>query len=196
MTELEAVNEMLLSIGQAPVSTLSVSGIRDVEIAQAELAKVVRYVQMFGFAFNTDEDYVLSPDINGVIYIPSGVLKIDPMDPEQDLVERRHPSGSKAFWDKANLTWEMSEPVKCRIVWGYTFDDLPETLRTYATLSAARKFQKRVIGSSELDGFNAEDEARAWLLCLRDERAVRDTNMFRKSKSLRRVYARRRGASE
>lgn len=35
MTELEAVNEMLMSIGQAPVNTLSVTGIRDVSVARA-----------------------------------------------------------------------------------------------------------------------------------------------------------------
>lgn len=34
MTELDAVNEMLMSIGQASVDTLAVTGIRDASIAQ------------------------------------------------------------------------------------------------------------------------------------------------------------------
>src|SRR3546814_20980574 len=65
MTELEAVNEMLMSIGQAPVNTLNATGISDVNIARAELVKVSRRVQARGWNFNTDDAYKLSPDADG-----------------------------------------------------------------------------------------------------------------------------------
>jgi hypothetical protein len=190
LTELDAANELLGSIGQAPVSSLTSGG--DAAIALGELRRSVRYVQLYGFAFNTDTDYLLSPDVNGVIKVPQGVLRSDPAAPLVSLVARRHPDGYLAFWDLANHTWTMALPVTFTITWGFTFDDLPEAAKNYITISAARKFQKRIIGSDELDGFNAEDENRAWTLLLRDERSVQDTNMFRKSATLQRT-ARRDG---
>lgn len=184
-TELDAVNDMLVSIGQTPVNTLAgVSGIRDVNIAKAELMKVSRNVQLIGWNFNTDDTYDLAPDINGQVAIPAGVLRIDPVDASADYVPRRAPNGPMALWDKANRTFTFTAPVSCKVVWGYAFEDLPPAASAYVALAAARKFQKRIIGSNELDGFNAEDEQRAWATLMRDERASRDTNMFRKSASL------------
>ena len=55
-TELDAVNAMLLSIGQAPVSTLSVTGLKDVSFAQYILHSVSREVQLKGWEFNTDDE--------------------------------------------------------------------------------------------------------------------------------------------
>jgi len=182
LTELDAVNEMLMSIGQAPVSSLSVPG--DVAIARSLLTPVVRYVQLYGFEFNTDEDYTLTPDVDGLIHVPEGVLRLDPMDPRQRLTPRTHPTSGRCLWDLANRTWTMSAPVDCRIVWAYAFEDLPESAKNYITVAACRRFQAKMIGSRELDLYEEADEQRAWNLLIRDERANRDTNSFRKSKSL------------
>ncbi|PXA91180.1 hypothetical protein DMC25_06400 [Caulobacter sp. D4A] len=191
-TELEAVNEMLMAIGQAPVNALV--GIGDVNIALSELRKVVRYVQLHGFAFNTDAGYPLTPDINGYLLVPAGVLKIGPEDRNLRLVQRRHPSGQLAMWDTAVHTWAFSAPVYFRVTWGFGFEDLPETARNYIAISAARRFQKRILGSNELDGFNAEDEQRAWALLIRDEMASSDKNLFRQNPAMRR-YTNRSGRS-
>lgn len=189
-TELEAVNEMLVSIGQAPVNTLAVSGIRDVNIARGELAKVSRQVQLTGWNWNTDEGYTLYPDIDGVIAIPQGLLKFEPQDRGLALTQRRHPTKGLAIYDKDALSFTFKAPLKIKAVWGFPFDDLPESARNFIAISAARKFQARTIGSQELDGFNSEDEQRAWNNLIRDERGSRNTNMFRRNRSLSRVYNR------
>ena len=44
LTELEAVNAMLLSIGQAPVNTPNVSGLTDVSDARDKLSEVIRRI--------------------------------------------------------------------------------------------------------------------------------------------------------
>lgn len=191
-TELDAVNEMLGSIGQAPVASLAALN-GDPAIARAHLTTMNRAVQLYGFTFNTDTDYALSPDTGGIIRVPTGTLRQDPMDPEQRLVARVHPDGYRAFWDLANHTWVMTEPVKFRLTWGYVFNDLPDSAKNYVTLAAARRFQKRIIGSTELDGYNAEDEERAWSLLLRDERAQADTNIFRDNLQVARQVSRRGG---
>jgi hypothetical protein len=184
-TELEAVNEMLMSIGQAPVNSLVVT-VGDVNIARSILGIETRYVLLYGFGFNTDEAYSLAPDANKFIAMPNSALEVDASDKQADIVMRRHPSYGVGLYDRANQTFEFGTSVPCDIVWGMGFEDLPESARNYIAMAAVRKFQKRTIGSAELDGYNQEDEARAWSLLLRNERRNRDTNSFRKSKSLQR----------
>jgi len=184
MTELEAVNEMLMSIGQAPVSTLNVSGIKDVNVARAELTKVSRRVQSRGWNWNTDDDYQLSPDVDGYIAVPSGALKIDASTFAENLVERRHDTKGRCLYSRDRRSFQFTEPVNVQIVWGFSFEDLPETARCFIATSAGRKFQSRVIGSQILDRFQEEDEAKAWVLLEREERASRDTNLFRRNAAL------------
>lgn len=189
-TRLEAVNEMLLGIGQAPVNTLAgVAG--DPLIAAAELDKVVRYVLLYGFAFNTDDEFVLTPDINGKLLVPAGVLKIRAADATRGYVLRKNADGNLALWDQPNQTWVFPapdgaqvKPYTFKVTWGFDFESLPETAKNYIAACATRRFQRRIIGSNELDTYNAEDEARAWSLLLREERSVKDTNQFRRSPSL------------
>ena len=59
--ELPAVNEILASIGQAPVSTLEQTN-PDVAIAYDTLTNVSREVQSEGWIFNTEEYYEIAID--------------------------------------------------------------------------------------------------------------------------------------
>lgn len=191
-TELEAVNEMLMSIGQAPVSTLAISGIQDVNIAKAVLARVQRFVLLYGFDFNTDAEYTLTPDIDGYLKVPEGVLRIDPHEKYSELIARTHPTEGRMIWNKADKSWEFTDPVDFKIVWGTPFDELPESAKAYVAIAAARKFQSQTIGSSALLAFTADDEQRAWSMLLRDDRGTRDTNMFRINPTLARAATNRR----
>jgi hypothetical protein len=190
-TELEAVNEMLMSIGQAPVSTLAVSGIRDVNIAKARLESMARRVQSQGWNFNTDEDYDLNPDIDGVIAVPSGALKVDGQLATDDFTVRRHPTKGMAIYNKTERTFIFTAPIKVKVVWGFAFADLPETARCYIATAAGRRFQSKVIGSQILDRYEEEDEAKAWFNLQREERASRDTNLFRSNAAISGIMNRR-----
>ena len=191
-SELEAVNRMLASIGQAPVNTLSVTGIGDVASARSELNEVLRDVLTVGWSFNTDEDYELSPDNDGYIKLPLGALDVDPSDSTVNVVIRRIPDGDLALYDVDNQTFIFEESVECRVIWGFPFDDLPQPARTYIATAAARRFQAHRLASTVLDTFNQEDQDLAWNLLLRRERATRDTNLFRANSSIRRFFSRRR----
>lgn len=184
MTELEAVNEMLMSIGQAPVSTLSVTGIKDVNIAKAELQKVSRRVQSQGWNWNSDDNYSLAPDVDGHILIPAGAIKVDASDKYANYLVRRNGAKGLCLYNKDDQTFVFPAAVECDIVWAYDFEDLPETARCYIATAAGRKFQSRVVGSRILDAFQAEDVQIAWTLLIREERASRDTNMFRRNAAL------------
>lgn len=183
MTELEAVNEMLMSIGQSPVNTLTVSGIKDVSIAHQRLQQATRRTLTRGYTFNTDEDYELSPDVDGIVILPSNALRIESMD-TANLVMRRHPNKGMAVYNKDERTFIFTAPVSLKIIWAFPFGDLPETARNYIATVAARRFQSKAIGSQILDRYEEEDEMKAWLLLDREERGSRKTNLFRNSSFL------------
>ena len=189
--ELDAINEMLESIGQTPVSAVD-SPIGDVGIARGMLRRATRSCQLLGWDFNTDEGYALSPQTDGTLRVPEGVLRIDAVDAISTLVRRRHPDGFWAIWDGTRLSWQHPSPVKFRLTWAFAFNDMPDSARHFVSMSAARRFQNRIIGASSLDGYSAEDEAKAWHTLLRDERANRDTNLFRRNATLARSINNRR----
>ena len=59
--ELPAINQILASVGQAPVTTLDSTN-PDVAIAYNTLVQVSREVQGEGWTFNREFDYPLTPD--------------------------------------------------------------------------------------------------------------------------------------
>jgi hypothetical protein len=182
-TDLEAVNRMLSSIGQAPVNTIPSSGIGDAAKAAKQLMETAREVQAVGWSWNTDYGYTLTPDASDkAILLPNGALDMDASDNTQNTVVRSHPvRGSLALYDVDNQTFEFDANVDVDIVWGYDFNSLPVPAREYITVAAARRFQAQLINSTVLDHFNEEDEMRAYLLLQRHERRSRDTNSYRKN---------------
>ena len=178
-TELEAVNAMLASIGLSPVPSLDDVGIEDANRARDLLRATTRGVLTRGYDFNTDESYELRPDASGVIKVPTGALEIDPSDNSLSIVVRRHPDGYLALWDKQAKSWTYTEAVECDVVWGYSYEDLPETARSYIAVSAGRKFQQGSVGAQILDAFEAEDENRLWMLLEKREAKSRRANVMR-----------------
>lgn len=193
-TELEAVNRMLESIGQMPVSDVSVSGIPDVSDALRALRDTTRDTLAMGWSWNTDTGYTLQPNAEGYIELPGGYLDADPEDKTTNVTVRRNPAtGLMSLYDGDNKTFVFTASVDVKIIWGFPFEDLPQPARTYIAVAAARRFQARKVSSSVLDRFNEEDEARAWNLVMRSERRNRDTNSFRNNAEAARMQRRRFG---
>lgn len=181
MSDLEAVNRMLSSIGQAPINTIPTSGIGDAAKASQQLEATAREVQAIGWSWNTDYNYSLTPDAaDKAIMLPNGALDADATTKTTNIVVRPHPvRGGLALYDVDNQTFAFDAPVAVDLIWGYPFNDLPIPAREYITVAAARRFQAQLINSPVLDKFNETDEMRAFLLLQRHERRVRDTNSFR-----------------
>lgn len=176
-TKLDAVNQMLASIGQAPVNSLDVAGIRDVAIAELALDTELRKVLTKPWSFNSDYDYPLSPDGNKNILIPSTAVKVDPVNTRDDYVMRWN-TGSFMLYDRCKRTFEFEESVDCNITWLYEFEQIPQHARGYVSTKAARIFQSQVIGSPILYEYTAahETEARATFLTI--ERQIDDTSIL------------------
>lgn len=199
MSDLDAVNRMLASLGGSPVNTLLVAGVGDVADAKRHLSETLRDVQTVGYSWNSDYGFELTPDpTSGAILIPDGVLDIDASDASLTIVERRHPTlDARALYDADNHTFDFrakystESPLTVDIIWGFPFNDLPQAARTYIATAAARRFQAQKVNSPILDRFDADDEERAFMLLQRYERRSRDTNSFRKSPSLQKWTGRR-----
>jgi len=168
MTELDAVNVLLMSIGQSPVNTIEVSGIRDVEIAKLHVHNVSRSVQNNDWSFNTDLNVEMTRDLNDHILVPANALSIDPSDPFMDVVPRTDSSDGNVqkLWDRLENTFEFAEDITADISYFLPFEDIPQAARDYITMRAARRFQAASIGSQILYYFTKEeeDEARAALI--------------------------------
>ena len=76
-TELDAVNQILSSVGQAPVTTLDLQN-PEVSIAVNTLREQSKQVQLEGWSFNTEHGYELIRDSNtNEITFPPTALALD-----------------------------------------------------------------------------------------------------------------------
>lgn len=162
-TSLEAVNQMLATVGQAPINTLpseagGASPLVDAVVAENTLNEVTRKVQQEGWDFNTDYEYPIAPNGSNNLVPPSNTLKIkvSKIHCWYDLVLRQ-----SKMWDRKNLTFTITDTVKFDIVFGYDFEELPESLRQYIAIRASRIFQDRVLGSDTLHSYSEDDEIHA-----------------------------------
>jgi hypothetical protein len=176
-TELEAVNECLENIGQAPVSTISGDLGVDTQTALNQVRKITRQLQAKGWYFNTEYNYPLTPNGDGDIIPPSNTLSIrtDTTDRSKDLVQR----GSRMY-DRENRTYTFTDTVRFRIIVGLPFDELPEPARRYISLKAARIFQNRLESDDSQQDTRDELDALADLKaddCINDNHNVLTDNL-------------------
>tara|TARA_R110002072_G_scaffold6389_7_gene37730 strand:- start:4641 stop:5267 length:627 start_codon:yes stop_codon:yes gene_type:complete len=178
-TQLQAVNILLSTIGEAPVSSLS-SGLLDAETAETLINEVSRNVQSMGWNFNTELNLTISPNAAGEVVLPVEYVRADLA---QSLTKFRSSTeeyilrGQKMY-DKVKHSYTISKPLKLDIITLLSFTNLPEVARRYITAKASRIFQERVVGSDTLSAMNRQDETEA-LYALREmEGDNGDYNIF------------------
>lgn len=195
LTKLAAVNILLQSINEAPTNSLvtnSGSITAEVAKAQTELDTATRSLQLTRtWSWNTGVT-TLSPTVDQIILIPSGVAKVDAVEPTTDVVIRRHPTKGMALWNRGAETWSFTAPLSVEVQYTFDFDALPEVAKEYVVKSAARRFQAKELGDQIADRFNEEEERRAWLALLNDDAATSDTNIFRSNDFIKTVANHRR----
>lgn len=179
MSKLEAVNEMLLAIGQAPVNTLEVAGIRDVSVAEQILDNVSREVQSSGHSFNTFTE-TKSPDVNGFIPVPDDVLSIDATDPRTEVISLIDPNDTfHKLFDKEDNTFVFDKDVECEVVKLLPFESIPQHARRYILAMAKLRFQASVVGSAMLNNLIEQEVGMAYAAFRHAELLQQDNNMLR-----------------
>lgn len=189
-TELEAVNMMLAAIQEAPVATLTSETIEDAAIALSMLRQVTKEICGRGWHFNTDYDYTLSVDGNLNIPIPTTASHVDPeRSTGKDYVRR-----GDFLYDRENQTYDFAAgtSVKCRIIWMFDFEDLPQSFRTYVAMRAANRFVQQTLGDEGNVQFSQQELALARAEAVADDVRRSDNNMITGSYSLSSIFRRRR----
>ena len=143
--ELPAINQILSSCGQAPVTTLDQTN-PDVAVAYDTLLQVSREVQAEGWTFNKEYHYEFTPDTDDKILIPSNILQIklteNSANMDKDGVRR-----SGKLYDRHNHTYDWTdETVECDIVWEFDWVDLPQPIQDFIVARAATFVSQRIVG--------------------------------------------------
>ena len=166
--ELPAINQILSSCGQAPVTTLDQTN-PDVAIAYDTLLQVSREVQAEGWTFNKEYHYEFTPDTNDQILIPSNILQIklteNSANMDKDGVRR-----SGKLYDRHNHTYDWTdETVECDIVWEFDWVDLPQPIQDFIVARAATFVSQRTVGDTNQYEMLQQQEAYARSLALEYE---------------------------
>jgi len=143
--ELPAINQILASVGQAPVTTLDQTN-PDVAIAYDTLLQVSREVQAEGWTFNKEEHYEFTPDTDDEIPIANNILQIEltenSANMDKDGVRR-----SGKLYDRHNHTYKWTdETVECDIIWELDWVDLPQPIQDFIVARAAVQVSSRIVG--------------------------------------------------
>lgn len=175
--QLAAVNEILGSVGQAPVTVLDQTN-PEVAFAYTTLMEISREVQAEGWTFNREYEYPLTPDVDGHIHVPSNVLAMDLSDTYENMSYDTVIRDGKLY-DKLNhsFKWENKE-YKVDILWLFTFDDLPQPFRDYITARASTRAATRLVGDTALAQTLGSYEGLRRSTCLEYECNQGDYSMF------------------
>jgi len=179
MTELEAINEILMNCGLSPVNSLSLVT-PEVEKAKKILTTTSRAVQTMGWSFNTDRNLKITPDAtNSQIIVPLNALTIDTVG-ESAGIEVTQRGG---ILRKTNR-YEGTDPrvfdsaVYVDIVYYLPFEEIPQSGRWYITIRAARRFADSFSASGTVHGFTREEEMYALADLREQEGAEGDYTML------------------
>jgi len=177
LTELEAVNGLLALIGEAPVSTITDTGLADVNLATQMLRNNSRSVQTRGWSFNVDTEYTITRDTSNFINIPSNALVVAPTNWTGVRAVQR---GSK-MWDLENKTFVFSNDLLVDIVWFQPFNELPDHARQYIYASAGFDFAKSQMAAPTIVQSANQEMVESRSLFKQVERRIAHPNVYRDS---------------
>ena len=173
LTELEAVNEILASIGESPVNTIENPTNVDVINCLRILRNVNRRVQSKGWTFNKIDSYTLNPDASThKIRWLSNLLYVVGTD------GTKYTKKGDYLFDWENQTIEFNNSIDCTIIFLVDFEDMPDPMRSYITAKAATTFQTRYLSDSSLGEELLRDEQEAWAALMEYELDSNDFNML------------------
>lgn len=158
-TELQAVNQMLSSVGGAAVVSLDTDN-PEVTTAQSILNETTRHVLAEEWNYNTEYEYPLAPETGtGYITVPDNIYNfhlntVRHNFNKYDLVVR-----NGRLYDRTAKTDSFTETIYVDVVWYFPFADLPQAFKEYITTRASRVYASRLVGSTDMVELLQTDEA-------------------------------------
>ena len=154
-TELSAVNSILGSIGQSPITTLQASGGVD-PLANPEISfiknlldQVNRDVQTSGWHFNTQHRVKQSPDVNGNYVVPQNSILYDISDGQIDRDTDVTKIDGKLY-DLVHQTDVFTKDYYFDIITLYNFEDVPPAIQRYIIARASMRAATQLVSNADL----------------------------------------------
>ena len=180
-TALSAVNSILGSIGQSPVTVLSLNDEGAFENPEISfiyniLAEVNKDVQNEGWHFNREYHVKVSPDANKEITIPNTYLRYDLHNGHRktkDVVRR-----NGKLYDLVNHTYEFDGDLSLDITHLFTFDNLPPVFQRYIISRASVRAATQLVSNPQLVQLLQAQEAQSRAACMEYECDQGDHTFF------------------
>ena len=182
-TELSAVNSILGSIGQSPISQLDFTN-PEVSFVYNLLKESNQDVQSEGWTFNIEYHIKNSNKTSdNKFIIPSDVMRIDmedAWDRTRDFVRRKDSDGIWKMYDRVNHTFEYPDDDhffvnKVRLL---EFEDIPSVFQRYIIYKASGRAAVQLVSNQQLQQMLATYELQARAACLEYECNQGDHSFF------------------
>lgn len=192
MTLLDAVNICLeRGLGTGAVMSLSSADMNaDAAASLRTLHAVLVQTQTKGWQWNREVGLVLDPSpVDGSITLPSNTLKVDTIwkDAGINVVQR----GRKLYLPEGS-TYNIGRSVTVDLVVALDFQDLPQVMRNYVTVKAARIIGATKLSNPLVNQFTGEQEVQALIDLEEAEDESDDRTLYEKNGHLARMHAHRR----
>ena len=182
-TELSAVNAILGSIGQSPISQIDFTN-PEISFVYNLLKESNQDVQSEGWTFNIE--YHIKENVNSSdnkIIIESDVIRIDMTDEwdrTRDFVRRKDSDGIWKLYDRVNHTFEFPDDEyfyvnKTRLL---KFEDIPSVFQRYIIYRASGRAAVQLVSNRELQGMLSTYELQSRAACIEYECNQGDHSYF------------------
>ena len=183
-TELDAINSILMSVGESSVNSTTVQS-PEVVIARSTLQQVCREVQSEGWMFNTETESTITLDTNNHCLVPNNVLQID-------VNHFKHINDFNVVRKKDSGIWKLYDLIEHRfnfentsegklyvdIIWIVDFEEMPQVFRDYVTIRASRIASNRMVNNPQSAELISQDESLARALAVEYDANQADYNIF------------------
>jgi hypothetical protein len=175
-TLLDAVNVVLMNIGEQPVSTLENQQVLEARTAEATILELHKEGQTRGWSWNSERAYPFTRATNGEITVPANIVSWQP-DPYE--FEHRYQLRGQRVYDKESRSYQISvSELRADVVWLLPWNECPEAFNRWSLIRAARVFSARTIGDTAGVQYTALDEQQALIELLRVENIQEAPNMI------------------
>ena len=178
-TELSAVNSILGSIGQSPVTSITGNALQNPEISFVVnlLGEVNKDVQSTGWTFNSEYRVQKSPDSNGNYVVPANSILFDISDGQIDRGTNVVKRNGKLF-DVIHQTDIFTQKFYFDIVSLLPFTDVPPAIQRYIIARASVRAATQLVSNTELVKLLKVEEEQAKANALEFETEQGDHNFM------------------
>ena len=147
-TELSAVNSILGSIGQSPITTLNFTN-PEISLIHNLLMECNKDIQNEGWHFNQENHVKINPDDNGNFLVSTNTLRMDIHEGQVDR-NRYVVVRNGKLWDNVLHTDVFTSGFYFDITTLYPFADVPPVFQRYIIASAAVRAAAQLVSNTDL----------------------------------------------